>query len=274
MKRILALALTLVLSLGVVFAAGQESYAASSGKLIKKVTHYYKSGSKWKKYSTTSYTYNSKKDPVKIVISGKYYGSTTSKTVYTIKYKYTDGKKTEARTYVKYPENDKSALETIVTYDSKGRRKTITFVDPEDEDMVFSKQTYVYGKNGYVKKIKGDYGDTVIKYSWNKKKPKVLKSWLKYDGGKAKQSYVKFNKKGFIEKPRVYTQADPVMIYTYKYKKGMVNTINLEMQEGYDRYYEKDVITYTKKSISSTRYRAMINDIIDSDPMVTGTTWY
>ena len=68
----------------------------------------------------------------------------------------------------------------------------------------------------------------------------------------------------------------PVMIYTYKLKKGLVNTINLEMQEGYDRYYEKYNVTYTKKSIPQKRYRAMINGILmrGNYPDTVGTLWY
>ena len=274
LKKTLSLMLMLVLSAGLVLFSAPESYAASSGKLIKSVKHYVKSGSKWKWNSSTTYKYNKKNDPVKIYMTSKVGKKKKYKVTCTIKYTYKNGKKTEAKQYRK-ENNGPNYLETKTTYDSKGRPSVVEFYDADDASIIYSTSKYVYGKNGYITKIKGTNGDTVIKYKWNGKKAKALKSYLITDGEKFKMAQTSFNKKGFVYKPRVYTQADPVMIYTYKMKNGQVNTINLEMQEGYDRYYEKYKISYTKKRIPQKRYRAMINGVVCGNyPDTIGTVWY
>ena len=270
LKTMVSVMLILAMSMGLMIFSAPKTYAASSsGKLVKTVKHYYKSGKKWKLRSKTTYTYNSKKDPTKIVVTS-YYGKKTFKTTCTIKYKYKNGKKAEAKEKECYA--DGTYLESTTTYDSKGRPSVI--------QSDWSTEKLVYGKNGYVTKItqttdNTDTIKTVIKYKWNGSKAKSLRSYELYNGGRFKKALTVFNKKGFVQKPKVYTQADPVMIYTYKYKKGLIKTINLEMQDGYDRYYEKDVITYTNKSISQKRYRAMINSLcVGNYPDTIGTTWY
>jgi len=273
-KAAVSMLLILIMSVGVIFVSTPETYAASSGKLVKTVKQYYKSGKKWKLSRKTTYKYNSKKDPIKITETYKI-GKKTHKTIYTIKYTYKSGKKVTAKKYVKY-DSDKKVLDSKTTYDSKGRPSVIDYYDQDDPSISISSEKLVYGKNGYVTKIKSGFGDdTVIKYKWRGSKAKSLKSNMVIDGEKYKKALTVFNKKGFVQKPTVYTQADPVMIYTYKYNKGLVKTANVEMQEGYDRYYERYTLTYTKKSISQKRYRAMINAAVCGDyPDTIGTTWY
>ena len=270
LKKTISVMLMLVLSVGLVLFSAPEAHAASSGKLVKSVKHYSKSGSKWKWTSTTTYKYNSKNDPIKIYETYKI-GKKTYKVTYTLKYTYKNGKKIEAKEYRK-EDNGPNNLDTITTYDSKGRPYLIEYYDPDNPDIVFSTTKYVYGKNGYVTKINDD---TFIQYKWNGTKAKALRSFLVIDGEKYKRANTSFNTKGFVHKPKVYTQADPVMIYTYKFKNGQIKTINLEMQEGYDRYYEKYTLTYTKKSITPKKYRAMINSILcGNNPDTIGMVWY
>lgn len=263
LRRALAVLLTFVLSAGIVLiGAPGKSYAASPYKLVSKVTSYYKDGSKWKKSRVTTYTYNKKGDPVKIYT--KYV--TGDKYTYADYYVYTykSGKKTEAKHYVKYGKESKSLSDTR-TYDKKGRLKKVTY--PEGRTEV-----YYYGKNGYITKVVSENWTRSMKYKWNGKVAKAIKvNMTDYPGAVYQATY---NKKGLIEKPVSRTEANGDMSFSYTFKSGRVSSISETTADGFKRYYDKHVISYTKKSIDARRYRGMINEIMVGYPVNTGTTWF
>lgn len=266
LKKGLVWMLALLLVAGAVVMETPATYAASSGKLVKSVKYYYKKGGKWKKSGSESYKYNSNGDPVVISEKGR------GKTQYTIEYTYEDGKKVEAKKYCKEG-NESSRLESVFAYDDKERLIAEDSYYDGSNHVTFK---YSYGKNDYVSKIKGTYSDQVIKYKWNGNKPKSLAVYSANGGKKYKTDQTTFNKKGYIQKPRCYTQADPDMTYSYKNgKNGLVKTINLVEKDGSYREYRKYVITYTSKNISKKRYRAMINSIVSGDYiLMSGQAWY
>ena len=263
LRRILAVFLTVVLSAGVVFiGAPENAYAASKYKLVSKVTRYYKDGNTWKKYAVTTYTYNKKGDPVKIYI--KYLNGRDYKRADYYEYTYKNGKKVRADHFVKEGTGDKY-MSDYMTYDKKGRLKEVVYPD-------IRREVYTYGKNGYLTRIKSDDWARTMKYTWNGKVAKTMKVKLTDYPGFV--YYATFNKKGLIQEPVSRTEANGVMKYTYDFKGGRVSKINKTTADGFERYYDRYVVSYTNKSINAKRYLAMINEIVVGYPANTGMTWF
>ena len=195
---------------------------------------------------------------------------------YLREYTYKNGKKVKCIENWYNTKGD-TTVPTITQYDSEDRPKKIS----TDYGDVIDAYIYTYGKNGYIKKKKRtDNGETLnyltFTYKWNGKKPKYLKSiYHDTDSGTSyADSESKFNKKGFyVEKTRFIPPRSTVTV-KYKYKKGLVSTIDVKTKEGNNVYYTKHKITYTKTKIPADRYRKMINSIEGYADEYIGSNWY
>lgn len=263
LKRALAIVMTLVMTAGIVLIAAPEgAYAASPYRLVNKVNGYYKDGSRWKKDLVIKYTYNKKGDPVKINtkrVSGYKYSK-----IDTYTYTYKSGKKVKAKHYVKEGDASKYLAETLI-YDSKGRLKKI-------ENSYGWSETFTYGKNGYITKVKSEDWTRTNKYTWNGKVAKSMKVKMSDYPGYVYETT--FTKQGYILAPVSRTEANGVQTYSYSFKSGRINKIDRTTADGYKRYYDRYVISYTNKSINRNRYMGMINEMLVGYPVNTGMPWF
>ena len=254
MKRIAAPVMALAMTIGMLAMPAVSTQAASQGKLVKGYKVYTKEGNskKWKAYYKASYTYNSKKDPTKIVTKNLIYKSqTVEKNAFT----YSGGKKVSMKTTGGY-----NPMEA--TYDSKGRRVS--------EDNGYVTMQIKYNSRNLISKIVEESGTTNFKYKYYKnKRPKSLKS----------KGYISdtcgFNKKGFATHFRSYNAAEPFSDCKYTYNKnGTVKSVIITMKDGSWKSSRKFVFSYTGKKIPMTRYRSMINQIVTGSDYRCGTFWY
>lgn len=248
--------LTFAMILTAALAYNQDASAASKGKLLKSVTVYTKKGKKWKKTLTTSYSYNSKKDPIKITSKGSDY-----KAVRKLSYTYKAGKRA-----TRTEKTDYSTLK--YTYDKKGRLSAYYYGDKSEEPS----ETYKYDSKGTFKKIISSSSMDVVfttKYYSGSNTKSVTAYWL---DGKKKQLDAKaaFNKKGFVTQYVNSTVGGDAAKYSYKYRKdGLVNYV---ISNSYG-YQEKLVFSYNSKKIDMSRYKAMINNTL-CGMICTGKSWY
>lgn len=254
MKRIAVTVMALAMVIGMLAMPAVSTQAASQGKLVKGYKVYTKQGNskKWKTYYKASYTYNSKKDPTKIVTNNLIY---KSKTVEKFAFTYSGNKKVSMK-----KTDDYGTL--TATYDSKGRRVT--------EDNGYNVSKIKYNSKNLISAVADEWGTTKFKYKYYKnKRPKSLKS-----KGNVSDT-CGFNKKGFATHFRSYNVAEPFSDCKYTYNKnGTVKSVVITMKDGSWKSSTKVVFSYTGKKIPMTRYRAMINEIVTGSDLRCGTYWY
>lgn len=271
--------LTLTLIVGLVMVGAVEANAATSGKLIKSITRYYKNNGKWEKMETIKFTYNDRKEPILIEsefrTNMKNFNTATQYTK--LEYTYKDGKKVKRvdTTWYDDEEDYKNYPVYTLKYDSKGRVKSS--VREEEEGDFVTKDKFTYGKNGYFKTATNTYmeeGYIKYRYEWNGKKPKKIIGTRHRDGDKYRTVENTFNKKGLLETHRLFISGGGTTTYKYTYKNGLIKTINSKAKNGNNITLQKYKITYySDKKISSSRYRAMINNQL-LEPLEVGNFWY
>ncbi len=252
MKRMAGLFMALAMVIGMLAMPAVSTQAASTGKLVKQIKVYTKSGNskKWKYYYKMNYTYNSKKDPIKKVsnFSGR-------KNVEKYSYTYEGGKKVSMKQTTDYGS-------FVATYDAKGRRIT--------EQSEYYTTKIKYNSRNLISELIEDSGTTKYKYKYYKnKRPKSLKSKGYYSDTSA------FNKKGFATNFRSFNVAEPAVSCKYTYNKnGTVKNVVMTQKSGSYKESRKYVFTYYSKKIPMTRYRNMINSIVTASDYRCGTFWY
>lgn len=275
LTKAMSVMLTLTLVAGMVIVNAAEADAAASGKLIKSVTRYYKNGGKWEKMETIKYTYNDRKDPVLIVsdqrISMK--NSETAKEYTDMEYTYNGRKKVKRTDTVRYSIASFKYFPIVtVKYDSKGRPRSSVL----KEDELVRKDTYTYLKNDYFrtatnKNMEGGY--IRYKYGWNGKKPEKVTGTRYFDGSKSRAVENAYNSKGLLIQS-LSASGGGTTTYKYKYKNGLVQTIDSKANNGNIIILQKYKITYySDKKIPPSRYIAMINSQL-VEPVAVGRFWY
>ncbi len=252
-----ALFMAFLMVFGTITVISVPTDAASKGKLVKTVKIYTRSGKKWKSSGTLKYTYNSQKDPVKIVRKSPGYSAYTEQYTYT----YQAGKKTGMKMGGEYP--------VEVTYDSTGRRIQ------EKGQYYTHKITYDTKNKNLIKTIVNEADGTVpttttFQYKYYKnKQPLIFKSTGDMSNSSA------FNKKGFATNFRSYNVAEGNQLCKYTYdKKGNVKSVIVSEIYGKKSYDRKYVFSYYNKKIPIVRYRSMINEILTGSAQACGTFWY
>ena len=255
--RLAAVLMAIIMLFGTITVTAVPVNAASKGKLVKSVKIYTRSGKTWKSYGTLKYTYNSKKDPIKIVSKYPGYSAYTEQYTYT----YQAGKKTVMKTGGEYP--------VEVTYDSMGRRIL------EKGQFYTNKITYDTKNKNLIKTIVNEADGTVpttttFQYKYYKNKlPLAFKSAGDMSNSSA------FNKKGFATNFRSYNVAEGNQLCKYTYdKKGIVKSVIVSEIYGKKSYDRKYVFSYYSKKIPIARYRSMINVILTGSGPACGTYWY
>ncbi len=245
--------------------------ASKKPKLAERVEvkYYDKTEKKWLASAQFDFTYNKKGDPVRIEwASYRGYGSYTKTLTYTYR---ANGK----RKYAKYKQTGVEwgslngsykyyTKKGTVYYDKRGRMTkdkcsySSHFENGSNAGKWKDTEKYKYKKGGFYLPADEHKMEKTRIRNW--KKGLLRKISLKSrTGGKWRLRH-RFNKRGLVKKKTSNYRTK----YTYNKKTGLVKSAK---QKCYGVGNYKYIFTYNNKSISKTRYAAMINSFMDGQFM-------